>query len=56
LLDGFLLHLSKPSALLISEGNIKKERKSLKVDRPHIFASYLYCFSERLFVWSPVEM
>lgn len=42
LVDGFLLHLSKPSALLISEGNIKKERKQhLGLPATHLFLMFI---------------
>ena len=42
LVDGFLLHLSKPSALLISEGNIKKERKGSRLPAAHPQSRLIY--------------
>ena len=34
----------------------KKKGKKIVGYQPHIFASYLYCFSEHLLVWSPVVL
>ncbi len=51
LLDGFLLHLSKPSAQLIDEGNIERKEgkkgvciKDSRLSAAHLFLIFILLF------------
>lgn len=56
LVDGFLLPLSQSPAYEFSGERylMKRKERNTVGCQPLIFASYLYCLSEHLLVWSPV--